>query len=236
MYKGKTILGLITARGGSRGIPRKNIKKLGDKPLIVYTIEAGKASQYLDRVVVSTDDQEIADISRQFGADIPFMRPIELAGDKSTSIEVAQHAISWLKEREKQEFDYLMILQPTSPLRTIYDIDESIKKIVETGADSLMGMMELVDFSVKKIKRIDNDLIMPWFTEEGQRSASRQDLKKVYKRNCAIYLTRVDLIMRGDLFGKVSRPHIMSAERSVDINTPFDFELAEFLIRKKLNK
>jgi N-acylneuraminate cytidylyltransferase/CMP-N,N'-diacetyllegionaminic acid synthase len=232
MYKNKKILGIITARGGSKGIPGKNIKELGGKPLIAYTIEAANKSNYLTRTIVSTDYKEIAEVSKKYGADVPFLRPAELAQDKSTSMEVVQHALNWLKENEGEEYDYLMILQPTSPFRTAEDIDECIKKIVDTGADSVMSMVELVDFSLKKLKRIENDLILPLVEDEGKQSSRRQDLDKLYKRNCAIYLTKTDLIMKGDLFGQVSRPYLMPEERSVDINKPVDFELAEFLIER----
>lgn len=232
-YQGKKTIGIITARGGSKGIPRKNIKQLAGKTLIAYTIEAARASQCLTRCIVSTDDEEIASVARTYGAEVPFMRPAELAQDKSGSIEVVQHALQWLKEQEGQTFDYAMILQPTSPFRTAGDIDACIKKIVDTGADSVMSMMELTDFALKKLKRLEGDLIVPFVEDEGRTSAARSDLAKVYKRNCAIYLTRTDLIMKGDLFGQVSRPYVMPRERSVDINEPVDFELAEFLMQRK---
>jgi len=236
MYKDKKILGLITARGGSKGIPRKNIKDLAGKPLIAYTIEAAKGSKYLTRCIVSTDDHEIAKIAKNFCADMPFIRPEELAQDKSTSVDVVRHAVNWLKENCQEEYNYIMILQPTSPFRTSKDIDECIKKIVDTGADSVMSMKELVDFSAKKVKRIENDVIVPWLIDEGKASSQRQDLEKAYKRNCAIYLTKAELIMKGDLFGQISRPYIMPEERSVDINKLIDFELAEFWLRKLQNK
>ncbi|MFC1678237.1 cytidylyltransferase domain-containing protein [Patescibacteria group bacterium] len=232
MYKNKKILGLITARGGSKGIPGKNIRLLAGKPLIAHTIEAAKKSQLLSRCIVSTDDKEIADISRSFGADIPFMRPAELAQDKSTSMEVVQHAIQWLRQEQGQDYDYLMILQPTSPLRTASDIDECIKKAIDTNADSVMSMYELVDLSLKKLKKIENDYILPLVEDEGVFSSRRQDQGRVYKRNCAIYLTRVSLLEEGDMFGKISRPYIMPAERSVDINELTDFEIAEYFINK----
>jgi CMP-N-acetylneuraminic acid synthetase len=233
MYKGKKILGIITARGGSKSIPRKNIKELAGKPLIAYTILAAKESKYLTKCIVSSDDQGIIRVSKEYGAEAPFVRPAELAQDNSTSIEVVRHAIGWLKENGKQEYDYIMILQPTSPLRTGYDIDECIKKIVEEDADSVMSMVELIDFSPKKMKKIENGLILPWIEDEGKQSSRRQDLTKVYKRNCAIYLTKTDLIEKGDLFGKKSLAYIMPEDRSVDINTLFAFELAEFLLNKK---
>ena len=232
MYKDRKILAVITARGGSKGIPRKNVKELAGKPLITYSIEVAKNSKYLTRCIVSTDDQEIIDIAQKYGADIPFIRPDELAKDDSTSLDVVNHALGWLKENNNEEYDYLMILQPTSPLRTSEDIDACIKKAINTNADSVMSMKELEDFSPKKLKKINNDLISPYFKDEGNFSARRQDLDKMYKRNCAIYLTKTEFIKQNDLFGKVSRTYIMPEERSIDINQLIDFELAEFWIKK----
>ncbi|MBI1999165.1 MAG: acylneuraminate cytidylyltransferase family protein [Parcubacteria group bacterium] len=233
-YKNKKILGVITARGGSKGIPGKNIKELGGKPLIAHTIEAAKKSALLTRCIVSTDDENIAEISREYGADIPFMRPAELAQDNSTSMEVVQHALETLTNDFGEEYDYLMILQPTSPLRTADDIDACIRIAVDTDAGSVMSMKELDDFSPKKMKKIENGVILPYFEEqEGKESSRRQDLSKMYKRNCAIYLTKTECIRRGDLFGKISRAYLMPEERSVDINKPIDFELAEFFLKRQ---
>lgn len=234
MYKDKKILGLITARGGSKSIPKKNIAPLAGKPLIWYTIEAAKNSQLLTRTIVSTNDEEIASVAKECGSDVPFMRPNELAQNNTPHIPVVQHALRWLKEQQDEEYDYVMILQPTSPLRISDDIDATIIMAVDTNADSVMSMKELEDFDPRKIKRIENNIILPMFEEEGSESARRQSGQQVFKRNCAIYLTKTDLIIRGDLFGEVSRPYIMPPERSIDINEPFDLELAEFLLSKHL--
>ena len=233
MYKGKKILAVITARGGAKGIPRKNIKDLCGKPLIAYTAEAARESKYLTRSILSTDDQEIALITKRYGIEVPFMRPAEIAQDKSTAMEVVQHALLWLKENEREEYDYLIILQPTSPLRTAEDIDACIEIAVDTDADSVMSMKELEDFSPKKMKKTEDGVILPYFEEEGKESSRRQDLAKMYKRNCAIYLTKTDYIKQGDLFGKISRAYIMPEERSVDINKPVDFDMAEFWMKKQ---
>lgn len=232
MYKNRKILGVIPARGGSKDVPRKNIKNLGGKPLIVYTIAAAKKSKRLTYFLVSTDNVEIAKMSRELGASVPFMRPSELAQDWSEGIQVIQHAVNFLKENRNEQYDYVMILQPTSPLRVAEDIDRCIEKIVDTESDSVMSMVELSDFSLKKLKIIRDDLIFPLVEEEGKTSAPRHSLEKVYKRNCAIYLTKTEFIMQGDLFGRISRPYVMPRERSVDINTLADFELAEFYVGK----
>lgn len=224
-------LGVITARGGSKSIPKKNIATLAGKPLIAYTIEASLNSSLLTRTVVSTDDDEIASTARQFGGDVPFMRPTELAGDHSGSIEVVQHALSWLDQHDRQTFDYAMILQPTSPFRLAEDIDAALQIALAKNADSVMSMVEVVDFSPLKLKRIDqHGRIEPLFAEEGKTSARRQSEPSVYKRNAAIYLTRTSLIMKGELFGANSFAHVMPQKRSLDINTPFDLAFAQFLM------
>ncbi|TSC80441.1 MAG: N-acylneuraminate cytidylyltransferase [Candidatus Peregrinibacteria bacterium Gr01-1014_25] len=223
-------LGVITARGGSRGIPRKNIALLAGKPLIAYTIDAAAQSR-LTRCIVSTDDSDIAEMARSLGADVPFLRPAELSTDAAGSIEVMQHAIRWMEERGER-FDYAMILQPTSPLRTGADIDACLELAARTNADSVMSMVQIPDFAVQKLKRITEDgRIQPRFADEGQRSAHR-DNDPVYKRNTAIYLTRVPVLMRGELFGADSRAYVMPRERSVDVNEPMDMAIAELLLGK----
>ena len=144
MYKGKNILGLIPARGGSKGLPRKNIKPLLGKPLIAWTIEQALASRYLDRVVVSTDNKEIAEISKKYGAEVPFMRPKELAEDNAKGIDVVLHAIDWLKENNKRkQYDLMMLLQPTSPLRATEDIDKAIETLFLKEAKAIVSVCEV---------------------------------------------------------------------------------------------
>ena len=233
MYKGKKILGLITARGGSTGIPKKNIAFLAGKTLIWHTITAAQSSRFLTRTIVSTDDEEIAAVCREYGAEVPFMRPAEFARSDTPHIPVVRHALRWLADEAGEAYDYVMILQPTSPLRAADDIDAAIIKAVDTTADSVMSMVELVDFDPAKIKKIDAEgVIQPLFQKEGRVSALRQQGQKVYKRNGAIYLTKTELIIKGDLFGGVSLPYVMPPERSVDINEPSDLAYAEFLLRK----
>jgi len=237
MYKNKKILSIITARGGSKSIPKKNIKPILGKPLIAYTIEAANQSQLLTRTILSSDNDEIITISKKYGADVPFVRPAEYAQDHSTSIEVVQHAVKWLQQNQNQTFDYIMILQPTSPLRSSNDIDESIKVIVDNDADSVMGMKKLIDFSLKKLKKIENNIILPLLENEGKTSSRRQDIEqKIYKRNCAIYLTKTELIMKGDLFGQKSLPYLMPEERSVDINSLQDLAIAEWHLKYNQSK
>lgn len=230
MYKEKRILGIITARGGSKGIPGKNIKPLAGKPLITYTIEAANKSAHLTRCIVSTDDRDIADVAKAAGADIPFLRPAEFATDESSSMSVIQHAIRALRDAGDVPYDYIMILQPTSPLRIAKDIDACIEKVVDTDADSVISLVRLSDISPAKLKTIQEDCIVSMVEQEGKQTMRRQESIPTYMRNGAVYVTKRVCIEDDDLFGKVSRPYVMPRERSVDINEPMDLAYAEFLI------
>ncbi len=226
------VLGVITARGGSKGIPKKNIKELHGKPLLAYTIEAAQKSAGLARTILSTDSEEIAGVGASLGCEVPFLRPASISGDTATSLMAIQHALSWIAEHEGRSYDYVMILQPTSPFRLAADIDATIALAEEKDADSVMSMVELVDFAPKKLKRISPDgRISPLLEEEGSFSSMRQEDGGIYKRNAAIYLTKVACIMNGNLFGDMSYAYIMPPERSLDINHVLDFEYAEFLMR-----
>jgi CMP-N,N'-diacetyllegionaminic acid synthase len=231
MFKGKRILGVIPARGGSKGIVKKNIRPVLGKPLIAYTIEATQRSHLLTRTIVSTDDPHIRATAKHFGADVPFLRPKNLAKDRSLALDVLNHAISALKN-EGEEYDYVMMLQPTSPLRRAQDIDACITLAVNRNADSVFSMKRLSDFAVEKLKVIRNGVIRPFLQEEHGQSAPRHHGPDIYKRNCAIYLTKTNLIEKGDQFGKKSLAYVMPEERSLDINEHVDLELAEFWLRK----
>ncbi len=235
MVKTPSVLGIITARSGSKGIPQKNLAPLHGKPLIAYTIEAVKGSKLLTHCIVSTDTEDIAGVARQYGAEAPFLRPADLSTDSARALDVLAHAIRWMNEQEKKSFDYVMMLQPTSPLRTGEDIDACIRIAGETDADSVFSMKEIPDFAPQKLKVIRDGQIFPFLGEEQGQSAPRSKAQKVFKRNCAIYLTRTELILKGDQFGKKSMAYVMPRERSIDINEPVDLELAEFWM-KKLSK
>lgn len=233
MVKQYNVLGVITARGGSKGIKKKNIVDLCGKPLICYSIDAAQKSQYLKDFLISTDAKDIAKIGKDHGADVPFMRPKELSEDDSKSIDVVLHALEWAEKNWSKKYDYVMILQPTSPFREPEDIDESIKLAYENKADSVISMKELSDFSMKKLKKIKDNKIIPFSEDEGQFSDRRQDLEPIYKRNCAIYLTKTELIRKKDLFGEISIPYIMSEDRSLDINEKIDLFVARVLMCNK---
>ena len=231
MYKNKRFFGVIPARGGSKGIPRKNIKNFAGKPLISWTIEAAAQSSLLDGFVVSTEDEEIAHISRSLNATV-LHRPDELATDEARGIDVAIHA---LKDAilKGEQYDYCLILQPTSPMRTADDINACITKAGDTCADSVMSMYEVSDMAPEKLKRLDDDKILPLIGSEGATTSDRKAGIKIYKRNCAVYLTKTEVLLRGELFGEDSRAYVMPADRSIDINDQVDFDFAEFLLAKQ---
>lgn len=237
MINEKSILAVILARGGSKGIPGKNIKELKGKPLIAYTIEEAKKSEYIDRIILSTDDNEIARVGQDYGAEVPFMRPEELARDDSLSRDAILHALDWLEENEDYTPEYLMILQPTSPLREVKDIDNSIEKIVKEDADSIIGICETEKHPYWMIE-IKTGEVVP-FNKEGIKCTRRQDLPDIYHINGAIYVAKTELYIkneepwRNEKIGTI--PYIMPKERSVDIDNMLDWKLVELLLEEENN-
>ncbi len=229
-------LGLIPARGGSKEVPRKNIRPLAGKPLIVYTIEAALQSQHRLRVVVSTDDQAIAETARAAGADAPFLRPPELARDETPMLPVLQHAIKYLKQEEGYYPNMVILLQPTSPLRTTEHIDQAIELFLETRANSVVSLCK-VEHSPYWMKIIDVEGRVSSFVKSNKEYIRRQDLPKVYRLNGAIFVTEPDIIMNeGRVLGDDTRAYIMEPEDSIDVDTELDFELAELIIKKRCAK
>lgn len=225
------VLGVITARGGSKGIPRKNLTLVGGKPLLAYTAEAALAARRLTRVIVSTDDEEIATVARQYGLEVPFMRPAELARDDSPSLGVVQHAVRET-EANGERWDAVFILQPTNPLRLASDIDGAIELLEESGADSVISFVDIGERHPARMKFIDDAgrVVDPPFAEafEGQR---RQDLPKMYLRDGSVYVTRHDVLMlQNSLKGQDCRAWLMPVERSCNVDTPFDLYLTECLL------
>lgn len=227
------IVGVIPARGGSKRIPNKNIKEISKKPLIAYTIIESKKSKYLDRLIVTTDDERIAEISKSYGADAPFIRPKELAKDKSNVVDALIHAVKYLESEEKYFPGIIVLLEPTSPLRTVEDIDLAIKKHLETGADSVVGVVKGDNRHPLKAKLIKNNKLVDYLFEERKIIRS-QDLPEVYFRNGAYYSVKKDVLMSmKTLYGKDTRPFIMPAERSIDINEELDFKIVEILLNNR---
>ncbi len=226
MFKGQRILALIPARGGSKGLPGKNIRTLHGKPLIAWSIEAAKKSKYVDRTIVSTDSSEIAAIAEEYGGELPFKRPAELAADNSTGIDVCLHAMEWLSEKN-DIYDLLLILQPTSPLRTTSDIDAAIATLDAKQAKALVSVCE-TDHHPWWSNQLPKDGNMKNFLRPEVLNKNRQELPTYYRLNGAIYLIETKLIKKTrSFYGPETFAYVMPTERSIDIDTLSDFHLAE---------
>ncbi len=226
------ILAVIPARGGSRGVPRKNTYSLCGKPLIAYTIESGLQAQSLDRLIVSTDDEEITEVAQHYGAEVPFLRPKELACHDTPTVPVLQHAVHWLEANEGRCIDALVTLQPTSPLRRAEDIDAAVQKLLDTGADSVVSVC-LAKHSPYWMKRLEGDRMFP-FLPHAPEYTRRQELPPVYRLNGAVYVTRRDVLMeQGRMLGEDTRAIVMDQESSLDTDTILDLKLAELILRER---
>ncbi len=232
MYKGKKILAIIPARGGSKGVPRKNIRILAGKPLIAWTLEEAKRSKYIDKCIVSTEDEEIKSVAEAWGGNVPFMRPMELAQDNTPGIEPVLHAIKMLPG-----YDFVVLLQVTSPLRTVEDIDGAIAYCLNRDCESCVSVTE-VEHSPYWMYQIDiQDQLKPILKIEKEKSFQRQKLPKVYQLNGAVYVASVEFVQKEQEFiGEETLGYVMPQERSYDIDTMMDFEVAEVLMKKRLKK
>ena len=226
------ILGLIPARGGSKGVPRKNIREIAGKPLIAYTIEAALKSCWLNEVIVSTEDAEIEEISMHYGASVPFRRPLELSGDTSRSTDVIMHALSFFEHERMCEYPLVVYLEPTSPLRNSVDIDNAVEKFLQSDADSLASVVEAQQYHPILMKKIENNRLISFCIEEPQGMPRQLYEPKAYMRNGAVYIFKKKNIDQGILWGKNVLPYIMPAERSACIDDWNDWLLAEALINK----
>jgi CMP-N,N'-diacetyllegionaminic acid synthase len=228
-----SILALVPARGGSKGVVRKNTRPLAGKPLIAYTIEAAMRSSFGLRVVVSTDDPAVAEAARAAGADVPFLRPPELAEDRTPMLPVVQHALAWLKQREDYEPALVVLLQPTSPLRTAQHVDDAIRLWVETGAGSVVSVCQ-AEHSPYWMWVLDDEGRARRLIETDREWPSRQEVPAVYRPNGAIYITRRSTVVDEDrLLGPDLRLLIMGQDDSVDVDTEVDFLLAETIMKQR---
>ena len=233
MYKGKRFLAIIPARGGSKGIPNKNIMDICGKPLIAYTIEAGKKSKYIDEVVVSTDSEAIKITAQQYGAKVPFLRPEELSNDIAKSIDVVLHAIDFY-ENNNINFDYIILLQPTSPLRTFEHLDKAIEKLIDSNGSSLISVREADENPV--IMRTIQDEKLREIISFGGTNLRRQDLPTFYIFNGALYINSNDMLVNEKRFvDENTIPYVMDKESSVDIDTMLDARLVELIIKENIH-
>lgn len=223
---------IITARGGSKGIPRKNIKLLNGKPVIAYSIEPSVSSDLIKNTYVTTEDIEISEVSKEYKAEI-INRPHHLSEDTSTSVDVILHALDYL-EKNNNLPDFFVLLQPTSPLRSKEDIENAIDLFIKKECDALISVCEIDHTSMLSLT-IENNFLKPTCNENFL-STRRQELPNYYCPNGAIYIITPESLRKNKTFyPKKTIPYIMPKERSVDLDTEFDFKLAEFLLKNKCN-
>ena len=235
VYNNFNVLALIPARGGSKGIPKKNIRPLAGKPLIAWSIEAARESRVIDRVIVSTDSEEIAAVAREAGAEVPFLRPAELAGDLTPDAPVFEHALAWLKENENYEPDLIVHLRPTGPLRTGEEIDEAIELLTaHPEADSVRSVEE-PDKPPFKMWQMEGEYMKPFAVVQGMKdfhTMPRQMLPKVYQTTADIgVMRRRTVTEKKSIIGDIVLPYFLRRS-TVDIDKEIDFEIAEILLRK----
>jgi CMP-N,N'-diacetyllegionaminic acid synthase len=226
MIQGSSILAVIPARGGSKGVPHKNLREIAGKPLIAWAIEAGRQSQYIDRLILSSEDPEIIRIAQSWGCEAPFVRPAELARDETPGIEPVLHAVSALPER----YDYIMLLQPTSPLRLAEDIDSCVETCLRHHAVACITVNE-VDQHPLWMCRLDDSRHLVPLIDQKSLPDRRQDLPKVYILNGAVYVARTAWLQQHRTFLTAETvAHIMPRERSVDVDTELDLKICQLLL------
>lgn len=231
------MLAVIPARGGSKGIPGKNLHALAGRPLLEWTCAAARASRRVTRTVLTTDDEAIAEAGRACGADVPFLRPGSLAGDDTPMLDTLRHALDELGAREGYAPDVVVLLQPTSPLRTAEHIDAAVEELLVTGADSVVTVVEVPhQFNPVSVLRVEHGRLVPFASAEA-RPTRRQDKPRVFARNGpAVLAVRTAVVRGGSLYGHDSRPLLMTTQESVDIDTLEDFELAEWLLTRRARR
>ncbi len=228
MINNKKVLGIIPARGGSKGLPDKNIKKVAGKPLLAWTIEQAQASEYIDRLILSSEDKRIISIAKKYNCEVPFIRPAELATDTATSMEVVFHALEVLKEK----YDYVVLLQVTSPLRNTDDIDGCIQCCEQNNVPACVSVVES-DKSPLWMFRIDTESKLSPVFSDDELPLRRQDAPKFYVLNGAVYAAQTDWLLNQDHFvTEETAAYIMPNERSIDIDKPIDLVILKAIVEQ----
>lgn len=230
------VLGLICARGGSKGIPGKNIKELCGKPLIAWSIETALDCPKIQDVVVSTDSEDIADIAKEYGASVPFLRPDHLAQDSTKQIDAIAHALSFLMEQGKI-YDAVVLLQPTCPIRSTEDVWGALEILHDTQSDSVITVTEEDGVTLSSYYDLDEQgRVTPKFPSPKE-GTNRQDFAPIYRRCGLLYIFRPNNVLKQkSLYGDTTSAYIVPTERAFDIDTAFDWQLTEYLMREKLEK
>jgi CMP-N,N'-diacetyllegionaminic acid synthase len=227
----KTILCIILARGGSKGVPGKNIKDLNGKPLIYYTIKSIQEAGIYDRVILSTDSISIAEVALKYGVEVPFMRPSYLSTDSANALDAVQHALKWVESNDKV-YDYVQYIFPTAPLRTSVDLLNGVNTLLNKDADMVISVCK-TDHPAQWMNTLSNDNSLKNFIKLEFRQINNQALPATYRINGSIYVARWEIFFNKlDWFKQETVAYIMSRKNSIDIDTEFDFLMAEFLIKK----
>lgn len=230
------VLFIITARGGSKGVPKKNIRKIGALPLVAYKIIAAKKCNIDKRIIVSTDNEEIAFISTKYGAEVPFIRPELLATDSADSMDVVDHAMQWIKKNDSEKYDYVCLLEPSSPFASYIDLENAFRLIEESGADTLLSMKE-VEVNKIFIHPLDPNNKLSYFYEaiKSLKSVRRQEQQKEYTMNGCMYIAKWDYFEKYKLFhSENSVPYIMSEESSIEIDSMLNYKMACFIVESAM--
>jgi N-acylneuraminate cytidylyltransferase len=229
------VLGLVIARGGSRGLPRKNVLPLGGKPLIVWTVEAANGAKTIQRAIVSSDDAEILAAARAAGGVAPFVRPSTLSGDTASTVDVALHALDWLREHEKEVFDAVAVLPATAPLRAAEHVDGAVTRLLEEPAAEAVVAVTEAEYPPWWMLAIRDDRLS-WHFPEGARADHRQQLPAAYRPNGSIYAIRVAVLRdQRTFYPRQTAPYLMPREASVNVDSALDLALAETLLGRRVS-
>jgi len=233
MLNGKKILAVTLARGGSKGVPKKNIRELCGRPLIAYTISEAKKSKYIDKYIVSTDSEDVLDVAKKEGAEVPFLRPPELSGDTATSASALIHAVNFMKENG-ESYDYVVELMATNPLKKVCDIDGCIENAVKNNFECCVAVHRIWDQHPARVKKIVNGVLIDFYPETPE--SRRQDLEPpAYIRSGSIYVTETDYLLKyKSRYGSnTTASYILPGERVINIDELDDFRLAELKLKKR---
>jgi len=233
MIKGKSVIGIIPARAGSKGLPGKNIKELCGKPLIAWSIEAGLKSKYIDELVVSTDSNEIAEIAKKYGAKMPFIRPEHLANDTATSFSVIQHCIDYYASL-KYFFNYVVLLEPTSPLREASDIDAAFLQLVKSKYRAIVGVARAESQNPAFLLRLDKDKKLSGYLDNELIIKRRQEIEDIYYLEGTIYVSETKyLIMEESFYGNETIGYVVPKYKALEIDDIYDFVMVESIMKYK---
>jgi len=233
MHNNKTFLAIIPARSGSKGLPDKNIKSINGKPLMAWSIEAGLKSKYIDRLIVSTDSEKYAEIAKDFGAEVPFIRPGKISTDVSSRQDVIKHALDFFRRKNKL-YDYIVFLEPTSPLTTETDIDKSIEKLLlHKSAESIVGVSLSEVYHPDFLVNLKNGFLN--FINENQKSSviRRQDLEDLYFYDGTLYISEVDKYLEKEFYHEKTLGYVTPKWKSLEIDDMYDFIMVEAIMQHK---